>query len=429
MSSFNLPSRLLASPRASSPMRVATSNSFQSAKQITGFPKRAPASHHNPSSASFNLPSRLLASPSLMHGGGCPKCPYVSICQADYWLPQGRRRLHRRGEEEVSICQADYWLPQGRSGCQVHEVQRFNLPSRLLASPRASLRRASSRTPRFQSAKQITGFPKTTLLDTAQGGSEFQSAKQITGFPKVSVWPGVGQLSRFQSAKQITGFPKRLTRWALSAESLFQSAKQITGFPKADEPAPRIRRRNVSICQADYWLPQAVTNGFFPRLNIRVSICQADYWLPQVPETRGPIVLSAVSICQADYWLPQVEPDRDGAHRVIGFQSAKQITGFPKFLARDVGVMGAAVSICQADYWLPQGFSSSRRQTTPRCFNLPSRLLASPSTSARQFRRAIWYGFNLPSRLLASPRKSDARAFSKQQCVSICQADYWLPQV
>ena len=90
----------------------------------------------------------------------------------------------------------------------------FNLPSRLLASPRSpSASRASGViSDTFQSAKQITGFPKVTTSEYIATMLMFQSAKQITGFPKFT---GVPTLSpsphRFQSAKQITGFPKLRT--------------------------------------------------------------------------------------------------------------------------------------------------------------------------------------------------------------------------
>ena len=159
----------------------------------------------------------------------------------------------------------------------------------------------------------------------------------------------------FQSAKQITGFPKMSpTPGATSTVFLFQSAKQITGFPKAVPDFVICALSVVSICQADYWLPQGLSTAPPWCVLRNVSICQADYWLPQVitnpDDAKDPWY---VSICQADYWLPQVLVTTAPAWYTGAFQSAKQITGFPKAARR-------------------------ARRKPPTSFNLPSRLLASP---------------------------------------------------
>ena len=88
----------------------------------------------------FNLQGRLLASPSPRTSGGSWPMPRVSICKADYWLPQERWRVCGRRRFRVSICKADYWLPQ---------VQLASL-LRLM-------------THGFQSARQIIGFPKAAI--------------------------------------------------------------------------------------------------------------------------------------------------------------------------------------------------------------------------------------------------------------------------
>ena len=68
----------------------------------------------------------------------------------------------------------------------------FNLPSRLLASPRWVRHGASALAVVFQSAKQITGFPKFGEDSPQFKAYVFQSAKQITGFPKRAKWQHVG---------------------------------------------------------------------------------------------------------------------------------------------------------------------------------------------------------------------------------------------
>ena len=60
----------------------------------------------------------------------------------------------------------------------------------------------------------------------------------------------------------------------------FQSARQIIGFPKHKQYRARLHASSVSICKADYWLPQVRAVGFVHKREI-VSICKADYWLPQ----------------------------------------------------------------------------------------------------------------------------------------------------
>ena len=62
----------------------------------------------------------------------------------------------------------------------------------------------------------------------------------------------------FQSARQIIGFPKvsivQHVNGDVSQE--FQSARQIIGFPKIAEHRTKTGWQPVSICKADYWLPQ-----------------------------------------------------------------------------------------------------------------------------------------------------------------------------
>ena len=159
---------------------------------------------------------------------------------------------------------------------------------------------------------------------------------------------------------------------------MFQSAKQITGFPKNRHRGRGYLGTTVSICQADYWLPQDASSRLCSTGECHVSICQADYWLPQ------------------EYGSSYLQCD------CKKFQSAKQITGFPK-------------TACKWDSVIPFGF------------NLPSRLLASPSSRIIRLGTALpmfqsakqitgfpkfnppprgWHVgacFNLPSRLLASP--------------------------
>ena len=66
-------------------------------------------------------------------------------------------------------------------------------------------------------------------------GIRFQSARQIIGFPKLRAYQRFNRSTRkFQSARQIIGFPKRTNR----------------RFAELDTA--------VSICKADYWLPQGL---------------------------------------------------------------------------------------------------------------------------------------------------------------------------
>ena len=111
---------------------------FQSAKQITGFPKYG-RNCFATLRRCFNLPSRLLASPRIL--GRILRASKTGIN-----LPS---RLLASPSRLRATAHSLYFAP------------RFNLPSRLLASPR--LRRIGTKTEgsaRFQSAKQITGFPK-----------------------------------------------------------------------------------------------------------------------------------------------------------------------------------------------------------------------------------------------------------------------------
>ena len=135
----------------------------------------------------------------------------------------------------------------------------------------------------------------------------------------------------------------------------FQSARQIIGFPKTGGTSPASAvTRLVSICKADYWLPQAP--GLRPRCHCRPH----------------------VSICKADYWLPQAEQ-------------------------------------CQQE------------RSAIRCFNLQGRLLASPSLTRGQL-VSHEESFNLQGRLLASPSDGYLGRLRRRAHVSICKADYWLPQ-
>ena len=136
-----------------------------------------------------------------------------------------------------------------------------------------------------------------------------------------------------------------------------------------------------------------------------------------------------VSICQADYWLPQVCWLTSLPNHVRLFQSAKQITGFPKY-----GVVMVAVRL-RLCFNLPSRLLASPRHESDsaggiecNCFNLPSRLLASPRPPVDSAPAVNVFGFNLPSRLLASPSRSLRCAAGGVDGVSICQADYWLPQ-
>ena len=285
-------------------------------------------------------------------------CYHVSICQADYWLPQDEpdAGCHFDGVS-VSICQADYWLPQGRAGLRDLRAEcGFNLPSRLLASPRAQHR------PAVVCPTKCFNLPSRLLAS-----------------------PSYHQPRRCERPVVRFNLPSRLLA----------------------SPSPCHYCASVV-----YW---------------RVSICQADYWLPQ-GGTAG------------------------AAQTTDEFQSAKQITGFPKGLPCKVVRQRFQVSICQADYWLPQA-RPRRAPARPACgFNLPSRLLASPSVpqhinewdghtfqSAKQitgFPKSAGSlpcpttlgCFNLPSRLLASPSTVLSWWLFACDCVSICQADYWLPQ-
>ena len=264
---------------------------FQSARQIIGFPKLY-----------------LFERPNAHRHG-------VSICKADYWLPQdcGERRARPRGGS-VSICKADYWLPQ-----VLHAGRRQHLGREV------SICKADYWLPQARWRVRVVA-----------GANKFQSARQIIGFPKgVVAVHTIGIQPVFQSARQIIGFPKPPTDLSPQIRAMFQSARQIIGFPKFRRRCHRPRARYVSICKADYWLPQdfwlnGITDdgkgfnlqgrllaspspgalGLAP--HAPVSICKADYWLPQV---RGGVcsdLRRRVSICKADYWLPQVveQPDQ-----------------------------------------------------------------------------------------------------------------------
>ena len=262
--------------------------------------------------------------------------PLVSICQADYWLPQGGKRALRIADEVfqsakqitgfpkpvlrpagagdevglvVSICQADYWLPQVK--VNILPAQAANL---------------------FQSAKQITGFPKldAQIAAIVQAHTRFQSAKQITGFPKCGWleaisphWVGFNLPSRllasprtelglrkqdkymFQSAKQITGFPKVADILGHSSPELFQSAKQITGFPKFKRcSAGGIPRRFQSAKQITGF-PKATLGGLQGGASYRFNLPSRLLASPRTLHELAWLASFIVSICQADYWLPQ----------------------------------------------------------------------------------------------------------------------------
>ena len=158
----------------------------------------------------------------------------------------------------VSICQADYWLPQERlCTAAIPRIERFNLPSRLLASPRYRAWARSRAHSGFNLPSRLLASPRAAAPWVTVSLAMFQSAKQITGFPKAALSLTDIQTQRFQSAKQITGFPKRRFQPSNVRRIEFQSAKQITGFPKHSCASLLIALKVVSICQADYWLPQA----------------------------------------------------------------------------------------------------------------------------------------------------------------------------
>ena len=86
----------------------------------------------------------------------------------------------------VSICQADYWLPQGFADDNNAVLfLSFNLPSRLLASPRSRSPRSALRCSKFQSAKQITGFPKmANSIPTACRSASFNLPSRLLASPR-----------------------------------------------------------------------------------------------------------------------------------------------------------------------------------------------------------------------------------------------------
>ena len=65
----------------------------------------------------------------------------------------------------------------------------------------------------------------------------------------------------FQSARQIIGFPKCVRSASSTNGKSFQSARQIIGFPKDMHCDHAFCAVDVSICKADYWLPQVPPNS------------------------------------------------------------------------------------------------------------------------------------------------------------------------
>ena len=135
----------------------------------------------------FNLQGRLLASPSNISCNSVRIAAMVSICKADYWLPQ-----------------AQYDKPN------TVEDRSFNLQGRLLASPSSWFIASSSLLLRsFNLQGRLLASPSTIIICFCRAIAKFQSARQIIGFPKLELTYG------------------------------------------------RNGWHPVSICKADYWLPQA----------------------------------------------------------------------------------------------------------------------------------------------------------------------------
>ena len=219
-----------------------------------------------------------------------------------------------------------------------------------------------------------------------------------------------------------------------SAPSMFQSARQIIGFPKCRPIALDIVGFVVSICKADYWLPQKRQPAGVGKRRQRVSICKADYWLPQARSwCPWRLRRSCVSICKADYWLPQVvllphitkgcdsfnlqgrllaSPSparrrRDASARTC-FNLQGRLLASPRSMRRRANPWGACFNLQGRLLASPSSTTPSAVISSCCCFNLQGRLLASPSL-LRTPSGASQTSFNLQGRLLASPRPRPTR--------------------
>ena len=231
----------------------------------------------------------------------------------------------------------------------------------------------------------------------------FQSARQIIGFPKVILGNFSYSLKWFQSARQIIGFPKPGCASCRPCTLKFQSARQIIGFPKPARPRPPRRTRPVSICKADYWLPQVpLLRSRAPRPQQFQSARQIIGFPKGLDRNRRGRDSSHVSICKADYWLPQVAMHAPGWLCRRPFQSARQIIGFPKVAFAVSASVDALFQSARQIIGFPKVVEFAHANDGGASFNLQGRLLASP-------------------RSLSCCR--DLLSF-----VSICKADYWLPQ-
>ena len=282
---FNLQGRLLASPSIGFDLTSRDKLQFQSARQIIGFPKssRSPAQAR---ASRFNLQGRLLASPRARKSATVPSSTSCFNLQGRL-LASPRRRCdqRQRGNDRVSICKADYWLPQAS----------------------------------YAPVGAITA------------GNMFQSARQIIGFPK-----GMGIGSKDQ-------------------EQVFQSARQIIGFPK-DDP----QRHDC--------------------VKVQVSICKADYWLPQVSRARVERTTTAVSICKADYWLPQDQRRQKAAIKATGFNLQGRLLASPSCVIYARPLQTLRFQSARQIIGFPKQHILQQRADSCHGFNLQGRLLASPSS-------------------------------------------------
>ena len=211
-SRFNLQGRLLASPRTTPGSDGPIALYVSICKADYWLPQVSGSTSPVATSCSFNLQGRLLASPSQADRR-LKRGQVVSICKADYWLPQGRgNRQLCRAAQAVSICKADYWLPQGddaTSGSAVTTV--------------------------FQSARQIIGFPKQAmrLLARLRPGTCFNLQGRLLASPRAWALEAKTKSRCFNLQGRLLASPRTIHNGTSVSKYKFQSARQIIGFPKS----------------------------------------------------------------------------------------------------------------------------------------------------------------------------------------------------